>query len=200
MIHVVLLGDSILDNGAYTDGGPAVVDQLREVLGSDSAVTLLAVDGARIEDVAIQTGSIPPDATHLVVSMGGNDALDAIAVLSESVDTVGEGLLRMEPVLNRFEDAYLDAMTVLQERPIHVIACTIYNGRFEPGPEQRMITTAARLFNDVIIGLGAGMGFEIIELRRVCTEAEDYANPIEPSEIGGSKIAAAIADAVQRTR
>ena len=29
MPHVVLLGDSIFDNGAYTQGGPDVITQLR---------------------------------------------------------------------------------------------------------------------------------------------------------------------------
>ena len=35
-----------------------------------------------------------------------------------------------------------------------------------------------------------------MELRSICTERADYANPIEPSEQGGSKIAAAIARAI----
>jgi hypothetical protein len=35
-----------------------------------------------------------------------------------------------------------------------------------------------------------------IELRHVCTEPADYANPIEPSVRGGAKIARAIARAV----
>jgi hypothetical protein len=36
----------------------------------------------------------------------------------------------------------------------------------------------------------------VIELRLVCSEPEDYANPIEPSVQGGAKIARAIARAV----
>lgn len=41
-MHVALLGDSTLDNRRYTDGGPAVVDQLEAVLGDGHAVTLVA--------------------------------------------------------------------------------------------------------------------------------------------------------------
>jgi hypothetical protein len=37
---------------------------------------------------------------------------------------------------------------------------------------------------------------DVIDLRLVCTEASDYANPIEPSGTGGKKIADAIAAAV----
>lgn len=36
----------------------------------------------------------------------------------------------------------------------------------------------------------------MIELRALCTRPEDYANPIEPSSIGGEKIARAIARVV----
>lgn len=36
MPHLVLLGDSLLDNGRYTNGGPEVVSQVR-VIGSREA-------------------------------------------------------------------------------------------------------------------------------------------------------------------
>ena len=40
MPHVVLLGDSIFDNAAYTNGGPDVVTQLRELLPAGWHATL----------------------------------------------------------------------------------------------------------------------------------------------------------------
>src|SRR3954447_24866153 len=73
--HVVLLGDSIFDNAAYTHGGPDVITHLRRVLPVDWRGTLCAVDGATSRDVASQLPCIPTDASHLVVSVGGNDAL-----------------------------------------------------------------------------------------------------------------------------
>jgi len=75
MGHVVLLGDSIFDNAAYVPGGPAVIDHLTAALPHGWRETLLAVDGAGADDVATQLRSLPADATHLVVSAGGNDAL-----------------------------------------------------------------------------------------------------------------------------
>jgi len=36
-------------------------------------------------------------------------------------------------------------------------------------------------------------GLQIIDLRLICTEPADYANPIEPSGCGGRKISGAIA-------
>ena len=74
-MHIVLLGDSIFDNGAYVRGGPDVVTQLRELLPAGSHATLAAIDGDVIDGVARQLSRVPADATHLVVSVGGNDAL-----------------------------------------------------------------------------------------------------------------------------
>ena len=37
--------------------------------------TLAAVDGSQADDVAAQVSGVPSDATHLVLSVGGNDAI-----------------------------------------------------------------------------------------------------------------------------
>src|ERR1700737_5356342 len=75
MPHLVLLGDSIFDNGIYTSGGPDVVSQVREFLPSGWGTSLLAVDGSTTDNIADQMGRLPEDATHLVLSVGGNNAL-----------------------------------------------------------------------------------------------------------------------------
>jgi hypothetical protein len=46
MAAVVLLGDSIFDNGAYTQGEPDVVTHLGTVLPAGARAMLLAKDGA----------------------------------------------------------------------------------------------------------------------------------------------------------
>jgi hypothetical protein len=74
--------------------------------------------------------------------------------------------------------------------------CAIYNGCF-PDPEyQRLITTALMVFNDAILRIGFEFGLSIIDLRLVCSSAEDSANPIEPSSVGGAKIAKSILNVV----
>jgi hypothetical protein len=88
MAHVVLLGDSIFDNSAYVTGGPDVVRQLQARLPAGSRASLAARDGARISDVARQIDRIAPDATHFVVSVGGNDALDQLCVAPSRDQTV----------------------------------------------------------------------------------------------------------------
>src|SRR5215212_3520510 len=106
MGHVILLGDSILDNGAYVRGGPDVVRQLRGRLPTDWDSSLLAVDGALTEDVRRQLERLPSDASHLVVSAGGNDAIGASFLLGQSVGTVAESLSLLETAQSRFARDY----------------------------------------------------------------------------------------------
>src|SRR3954462_4689860 len=73
--HVVLLGDSVLDNAGYLGGhGPEVVTQLRARLPAGWRATLLARGGSVTLDVPQQLRQLPADASHLVISAGGNDA------------------------------------------------------------------------------------------------------------------------------
>src|SRR5262245_28273050 len=80
--HVVLLGDSIFDNAVYVTPGAPVIEQLREKLSVSQRATLLAIDGSVVASVARQLDEFPPDASHVVVSVGGNDALQASGILS----------------------------------------------------------------------------------------------------------------------
>ncbi len=51
---------------------------------------------------------------------------------------------------------------------------------------------ALMMFNDVILRVAVEHHASIIDLRLVCNEVADYANPIEPSGPGGRKIAKTI--------
>src|SRR5918996_5903451 len=75
MPHLVLLGDSVFDNARYVSKGHSVIEQLRNQLPAGWNATLLAVDGHVTSDIARQLERLPKDATHLLVSSGGNDAL-----------------------------------------------------------------------------------------------------------------------------
>jgi hypothetical protein len=75
--------------------------------------------------------------------------------------------------------------------------CTIYSGNFSDADFQRVASVALSPFNDAIIRIGVEHGLIIIDLRLVCNEPADYANPIEPSSVGGAKIADAIIRAVR---
>jgi len=58
------------------------------------------------------------------------------------------------------------------------------------------VVTALSVFNDRITRAAFARNLPVIDLRLICDQDEDYANPIEPSVRGGDKIAAAIAGLV----
>ena len=191
MTHVVLLGDSIFDNAAYVRGGPDVVAQLRALLPPGDRATLLAVDGAVTADVARQLARLPADATDLVLSVGGNDALGHVGLLQRRAQHGGEALAWFDEAVAAFADDYRRLVDALARRGPPATVCTIYEGQLEPAL-RRPARAALAIFNDAIQRAARAAALPVIELRDVCTEPADYANPIEPSVQGGARIAAAI--------
>ena len=196
MPHVVLLGDSIFDNGAYTNGGPDVVTQLRELLPAGWRATLGAVDGATTEDFATQVDVLAEDVTHLVLSLGGNDALGHVDLLERRVHSAAEALAELAHAAERFEKRYRRAVDELRAQRLPITVCTIYNGNFPDAEFQLLASTALSVFNDAILRVAFEHALDLIDLRLVCNEPQDYANPIEPSSRGGAKIANVIVKAL----
>src|SRR5262245_11385017 len=111
MNHVILLGDSIFDNARYVPGGPAVAEQLNERLPRGWKATLAAVDGAVVADVADQIRLLPDDATHLVVSVGGNDALEHSGAVRMNEGIVSTGILSyLADVRAQFQQRYREML------------------------------------------------------------------------------------------
>jgi len=83
---VVLLGDSVFDNGSYVEEGEAdVLTHLRkELRPHNQDAVLLARDGAVSSDVVEQMSHlISHKPSHLVISAGGNDALHVRYAIGE---------------------------------------------------------------------------------------------------------------------
>ncbi len=192
MSHVVLLGDSIFDNAAYVAGGPDVVAQLRERLPAGWSATLRAVDGAVIRNVSGQLSSRLPEDAYLVVSVGGNDALGHVDILQRSARSVAEVLGLLAEIAEHFEREYRAMLRMLLEQQRLTALCTIYYPRFPDPVVQRLAVTALAVFNDAIQRAAFQAGLPLLDLRLICDEDADYANPIEPSSRGGAKIADAI--------
>jgi hypothetical protein len=192
MPHLILLGDSIFDNATYVPGEPAVIDQVRALLPAGSTATLLAVDGNVTIDVARQMARLPNDATHLFVSVGGNDALAASGKLYERTTTVAQGLEVLHEIGRSFRRHYQAMLAEVLSAGKHTALCTIYDAIPPLGRSER---TALSLFNDIIGREAFAAGLPLIDLRLVCSEERDYSplSPIEPSARGGEKIAQAIA-------
>lgn len=196
MPRLVLLGDSIFDNQRYVPGEPDVVRQVQAVLPAGWTATLRAVDGATTASLPGQMGRLPEDASHLVVSMGGNDAIGASHILYAAVQRVADGVARLAEAQEIFAAGYEAALERVLAAELPTAICTIYDTPRTPG-EPPVIQTALCLFNDVISRAAFGRGLPLIDLRLLLGEDADYANPIEPSAQGGRKMAAAIARLVE---
>lgn len=190
--HVALLGDSSIDNAAYTRGDPDVAQHLRSVLGAQWKVTLLALDGSTTLQMDPQITRIADDVSHIVLSIGGNDALMNAGLLDTPVKSTAIALDLLGAAVNAFEQNHRSVTRALAELKRKLVVCTIYEGNLGPieGPRA---SVALRLFNDAIVRSARDVSATIIEMRDVCSKPEDFANPIEPSGIGGKKIAQAIA-------
>ncbi len=195
MKHLVLVGDSIFDNAGYVAAGAAVIDQLQDKLPQGYRASLLAVDGDVTDDVYAQLENIPSDATHLFLSVGGNDALRIASVMYEKVNSVGEAMEIFTEIKSDFQNRYRKLLGELAERHVQLTICTVHDS--VPELEQRSLTALA-LYNEVILKEAFAIGAPVIDLRLICNESTDYSeiSPIEPSQKGGNKIVSRIIEIV----
>lgn len=150
--HMVLLGDSIFDNGVYVPGKPSVSEQLAAKISSKGwKCTLLAVDGNVINDVERQLKGLPKDATHLFVSVGGNNGLRYISHLNAEAKSLGDALLFMSKLRDKFRSDYIEMIEKLLALNLPTVVCTVYNPRFPTPREQTMCETGLCFLNDVIL-------------------------------------------------
>lgn len=188
MNHLVLLGDSIFDNRAYVAGGPAVIDQVQQRVPQGWQATLLAVDGNTAAQIPKQLQRLPEDATHLVLSVGGNDALGCLPQLGAPAVNVVGALATLSAMLATFRQSYTAVMAELLALNKPLMVCTVYDS--VPGLTDPL-KAALGMFNDVIVREAIRFGVPVLDLRMICTEPVDYSakSPIEPSSQGGAKLA-----------
>jgi hypothetical protein len=192
MNHVVLVGDSSLDNGTYVARGEAVIDHLQRLVPHGWKATLLAVDGGTTGSIPNQLARLPDDTTHIVVSVGGNDALRHQGILSARASSVAQVLGELATIADDFETRYEQMLAEVLRLGFPTVVCTIYYPQFPDLVVQKLSVTASTIFNDVILRQAFVAGLPLMDLRLICNEETDYANPIEPSSAGAHKIALAI--------
>ncbi|WP_442511724.1 SGNH/GDSL hydrolase family protein [Novipirellula sp. SH528] len=193
--HIVLLGDSIFDNKIYVPNGNSVHEHLLASLSSPNTASLVAVDGAVVGSVLRQIERIPDGATHLVLSVGGNDALYLqSSVMGESSDSVHSSLGKMKAALQIFDREYEQVISRLRCFNMPLTICTIYD--CVPGLDDASLAGLA-IINDIITRTAFKNSLGLIDLRLLCNEPGDYSaiSPIEPSHEGGAKIVTAITQA-----
>ena len=205
MKHVILAGDSIFDNQSYVKPNePDVITQLNSLLDNGEKATLFAEDGAVTTSVSGQLEKIPEDATHLFISVGGNDAFEHLYLFDKPVSNIGDAFDQFYEVMKDFEKNYIKMLTKAIKCCLKTTVCTIYHPCFDKGESDRIedlltlglklpqlqkkAMTALPIFNDIIFQEAVNFSLPIMDLRLIFNENTDYANPIEPSAIGGIKM------------
>jgi hypothetical protein len=166
------------------------------MLPVDWKVSLLAVDGCLTKEVPTQLTKLPRAVSHVVVSTGGNDALQNMDLLNEAAKSTAAVLDGFARRVGTFQATYKRMLSKLSSLKIPATVCTIYFPHFEDPELQRRAMTALSLFNDAIVLEATRASIPILDLRFIFTRAADYANLYEPSAKGGKKMASAIAGLV----
>ena len=197
MAAVCLLGDSIIDNKVYVGRNELSVKEHLEAM-SESMFNQIAVDGHTTQDVInFQLNQLPKISTHQVLSIGGNDLLQQISFLKNkdaltTKEVMEQAVCKLAPIKKR----YRTIVEKLSQENSKLLLCTVYEGNLTNDLFYRDIAFASQamvsMLNDVIFSTAATFNVDVLELRNIFTTPEDYANPIEPSHIGGKKLASRI--------
>jgi lysophospholipase L1-like esterase len=205
LARIILLGDSIIDNGVYVrPGEPDVTKQLQALL-PEHAVIKRALDGAMCGDVLSSQVAGLESTDCIILSAGGNDALQHIALLEATTSTTAKDVLvKLSTIREEFRRNYASLLDRLAIARMPVVVLTVYNPCFDGHAMdvsyQQAAETAIAIFNDVIQQEAHRRSFDVLDLRTLFTDRADYANPIEPSAIGGAKLAKAMEGWVKGSR
>ena len=220
---IILLGDSIIDNKSYVLNNELdVTEHLKKLFSYDPHIAIEnhAVDGDTMYQLERDhlDSNLLSGATHMVVSIGGNDLLCNISFLQTTTKlskVMGKdariekwGVRELNPSRNRvFEETYFEIIqpftkqyeTIVANLSNHrakLLLCTVYEGDLVDSDEFSDVNysskTMVSVFNDIVYRTANKYGADVLELREIFVSSEDYANPIEPSHIGGGKLAKAI--------
>jgi lysophospholipase L1-like esterase len=195
-LHLALLGDSVFDSRAYLPGAPNAAERVRQAADPLRPIrtSLMAVSGSRLRDLPRQVARTPDDATHLVVSIGGNDVLDLGARLRQGAGGWLERMRSAEPLLAEFRERYAAACEAVAALSMQTAVCALYQPPVSD-PMLRMLASAVSdVVNKVVTDEARDRGFDVIDLRKICRAPEDFYDPIHPSARAADKIAKVIAD------
>ena len=187
MAKVALLGDSVFDNIRYVLEEYSVSYYLGIKLRETDSMVLLANDGDVMDNMQSQFKKLPADVTHIFISIGGNDILPLRGRIN-----FDSSLLE---ILDEFRKKYNSVIRLAKEFIDKPYFCTIYDSIPGLSDHEKILLN---LFNGIIIEECVKNDCGVVDLRITCNEEQDYSSvsPIEPSEMGGLKIAHVIGEMV----
>lgn len=194
--HIVLFGDAMGDlQRVQQERGPGGLEGRLMPNDPDPwKLTLLSAD--RVVRRSITT-EIPPDATHIVISIEGNRAIQSSGLLATAPGSYEEALSRLSYAADEFEREVRALIAAARTVALPTVICIMFPPHYDEPVHQRAAATALAIFNDRIIHRAADAQIGIVDLRGACTEPGDYANETQLSGAGMRKAARLIWRALQ---
>lgn len=198
--HIVILGDSTVDNGRYLSPCELSVEkQLSKRCGEHGwEMTVLAQDGSMLQDVLLrQVPLIPDQATHIVMSCSGNDLLMLLNQMVVSNFTAASMYSAIGEGLKAVSHRYRDLIAALAGLGCHVACCSVYRPNFSHIFFKTLAIFSLGLHNSRIAQISVDHDCSLIDLANLFDGPEDFATPLELSTCGGSKVVENISDFVR---
>lgn len=185
--HVVLLGDTLLDAYRSIDKSPGKFEEAI-LPGTHDQWKLSVVSAARIERAGASS-VLPRDATHAMIFIEGNHAIEQSGLLDAGPDSFGRTLERLSIAADEFEATLNRLIHAAQAARLTIMVCTMFAPNYKNPARQRAAYAALAVFNDRVTKRAAEAGVALIDLRLTCNEPGDYDQPTLLSQAGVQKVA-----------
>jgi hypothetical protein len=173
---IILLGDSMLNNSNYVQQS---IPQM--LLMKTPNVLNLATDGSLINGCYSQINKIPIELnnsnSYMFISVGGNNILNT----KGTVDT---------SVIHTLFNEYMALLQFIKTK-LPTVILTVLNLYLPTNSQYKSYADYVHIWNS-LIQTNAYTLYNVIDTNNLLTQSADFIYGIEPSEIGGEKIANAI--------
>jgi len=185
--HVVLLGDALLDAYSGIDKTPGEFED--DLLpGTRNQWKISVVSAAEVERAGPSL-ALPRDATHAIIFIEGNHAIEQSGLLHGRPGAYGQTLEQLSLAADEFERTLARLIHVAQSARLVTMVCTMFAPNYTDAVRQRTACAALAIFNDRVIKRAAEARVSVIDLRLICNEPEDYDKPTQLSRSGLQKAA-----------
>ena len=185
--HVVLLGDALLEAYISIDKTPGKFEEAL-VPGTRNQWKISVVSAAEVERAGTAR-VLPGDATHAIIFIEGNHAIEQSGLLYSRADAHAQTLEQLSLAADEFERTLARLIHVAQAARLVIMVCTMFQPNYKDPARQRTACAALAVFNDRVIKRAAEARVSLIDLRLICNEPEDYDKPTQLSKSGLQKAA-----------
>jgi hypothetical protein len=185
--HVVLLGDALLDAYSSIDKTPGKFEDAL-LPGTRNQWKISVVSAAEVERAGPSL-ALPTDATHAMIFIEGNHAIEQSGLLDSRPDAYGQTLEQLSLAADEFERTLERLIHVAQAARLVIMMCTMFQPNYKDPVRQRTACAALAVFNDRVTKRAAEARVSLIDLRLICNEPEDYDKPTQLSKSGLQKAA-----------